>query len=166
MRVPQLPTISGSPGSTDYIPISDSSADRKIGFTALSDAVNAGAAKHYSIPYQQSTVNFSEAFVFYPVGNTGLSLTAGKWLVFGNFMSASSDVGRQELVMISDDPSGWIARRNMIRDASDTSADSHYAVVIFAVTLTETKVFKPFIMSSAAGKSSNVYAFVNAIQIH
>ena len=166
MRVPQLPTISGSPGATDYIPISDSSADRKIGFQTLADAVNAGAAKQYGIPYQQSTVTFSESAVYYPAGSTGLPLPAGKWFVFGNFSSVSTDVGRQEIVMVSDDSSGGNNRKNMIRNSSDTSTTTHYANVMFIVSLSEQKVFRPYISSSASGKSSTVYAFVNAIQIH
>lgn len=132
----------------------------------MSDAINAGAAKHYSIPYQQSTITFSESAVYYPVGSTGLTLPAGKWFIFGNFSSVSSDAGRQEIVMISDDSSGGNQRKNMIRNISDTSTTTHYANVMFAVTLTETKVFKPYISSSASGKSSTVYAFLNAIQIH
>lgn len=166
MRVPQLPTISGSPGATDYIPISDSSADRKIGFQTLADAVNAGAAINIGLPYQQSTITFSESAVFYPVGSTGLSLPAGKWFIFGTFQSNSSDAGRQEIVMISDDASGTAARKNMIRTISDTSTTSHFANVLFVASLTEPKVFRPYISSSASGKSSTVYAFLNAIQIH
>lgn len=166
MRIPELPTISGSPGASDYIPVSTTSADRKIGFTALSDAVNAGAAKHYSIPYQQGTINFSETNTYYQVGSTGLTLPAGKWFIFGNFQSNTTDANRQEVVMISDDSSGSAARKNTIRTASDSSTTAHYSVVMFAVTLTEQKVFKPYIASTAKDVSSTVYAFLNAIQIH
>ena len=188
MRIPQLPELS-APTSSHLFAVSSSTNDYKIDYNKLAkalieqyagstlggsarsvkaalDAINDYPAA-YAIPYQSATINFATANEYYQIGASGLTVPAGKYLVFGNFQSNhTAGTSHQEIVMISDSDSGGAARKNTMRYIGDTSTTAHYANVMWLGTFTQQTTLYGYVASTSAGISSILYLFLNAIRVH
>ena len=188
MRIPQLPELS-APKSSHLFAVSSSTNDYKIDYNKLAKAIIeqyagsslggsarsikaaldniSGYSQALSIPFQNSAITFSDANQYYKIGSSGLTVPAGKWLIFGNFMETNAPTtAHQKIIMISESDSGGSQRKNTLRHHGDVSTAAHYQIVMFLATVTQETVFYPWVVSSVAGITSTLYALVDAIRVH
>lgn len=109
------------------------------------------------------TVNLTTKDVYTKIGTTGLTLTAGVWLIYGVLQDSIDATNGYHTFLLQPSNSGMGLYKTTAKVNMGTTAT--YSTIIFGATLSASTTYYGWLASSIAGKSGNCNLWLRAIRL-
>lgn len=109
------------------------------------------------------TVNLATKDVYTKIGTTGLTLTAGVWLIYGVLQDSIDATNGYHTFLLQPSNSGLGLYKTTAKVNMGTTAT--YSTIIFGATLSASTTYYGWLASSIAGKSGNCNLWLRAIRL-
>jgi len=109
------------------------------------------------------TVNLATKDVYTKIGTTGLTLTAGVWLIYGVLQDSIDATNGYHTFLLQPSNSGMGLYKTTAKVNMGTTAT--YSTIVFGATLSASTTYYGWLASSIAGKSGNCNLWLRAIRL-